>query len=192
MQVFPCGLYHSPALHKTCYINQQECYKLLFEATAQALVKVALNPKFLGAQIGAVSVLHTWGQALTYHPHIHMVVPAGGLSEDGMEWIEAGKRFFVPVKALSSVFRGRMWSLLEKGIKTGKIKLANNFESVYDLKKALYHKNWNVYAKRPLADPQSVVQYLGRYTHRVAISNSRLVDANTKKVTFDGRTIAID
>ena len=173
-----------PALHKTSYINQRECYKLLFKATALALQKVGKNPKFLGAQTGAVSVLHTWGQALTYHPHIHMIVPAGGLSDDGMEWIEAGKKFFVPVKALSSVFRGVMWSLLEKDIETGKIKLANDFKNVYALKKVLYAKNWNVYAKKSLAGPQSVVQYLGRYTHRVAVSNSRLVDANAQKVTF--------
>jgi len=171
-------------LHKTFYINQRESYKLLFKASAETLQKVGNNPKFLGAQTGGVSVLHTWGQALTYHPHIHMLVPAGGLSEDGVEWIHAGKKFFLPVKALSSVFRGVMWSMLEKQIKSGNIKLADNFSDVGSLKKAVYTKNWNVYAKKPLAGPESVVQYLGKYTHRVAISNSRLVSANDGKVTF--------
>ena len=171
-------------MHKTFYINQRECYKLLFKASAETLQKVGRNPKFLGAQTGAVSVLHTWGQALTYHPHVHMLVPAGGLSEDGTEWVHAGKKFFLPVKALSSVFRGVLWSLLEKGIESSKIKLADNFKDVNALKKALYLKNWNVYAKKPLAGPESVIQYLGRYTHRVAINNSRLVSANQSKVTF--------
>lgn len=171
-------------LHKTFYINQQECYKLLFKASAEALQKVGANPTFLGAQTGAVSVLHTWGQALTYHPHVHMIVPAGGLSEDGTEWVHAGKKFLLPVKALSSVFRGVMWAMLERGINTGTIQLADNFSNVHSLKKDLYAKNWNVYAKKSLAGPQSVVQYLGRYTHRVAISNSRLVDASEGKVTF--------
>lgn len=171
-------------LHKTFYINQRECYKLLFKASAETLQKVSRNPRFLGAETGAVSVLHTWGQALTYHPHIHMLVPAGGLSEDGVEWIHAGKNFFLPVKVLSSVFRGVLWSMLEAKLRTGKIKLADNFASANDLKQTLYTKNWNVYAKKPLAGPESVVQYLGRYTHRVAISNNRLVGADDGKVTF--------
>ena len=171
-------------LHKTFYINQPECYKLLFKASAETLKKVGRNPKFLGAETGAVSVLHTWGQSLTYHPHIHMLVPAGGLSEDGIEWVHAGKKFFLPVKALSKVYRGVLWSLLEKHIISGKIKLADNFSNVGELKKALYSKNWNVYAKKSLAGHESVVQYLGRYTHRVAISNSRLVSADQGKVVF--------
>ena len=171
-------------LHKTFYINQQECYKLLFKASAETLQKVGANPSFLGAQTGAVSLLHTWGQALTYHPHVHMLVPAGGLSEDGTEWVHAGKKFFLPVKALSSVFRGVMWTMLEQGINTGTIQLADNSSDIHSLKKDLYGKNWNVYAKKSLASPESVVQYLGRYTHRVAICNSRLVDASESKVTF--------
>lgn len=171
-------------LHKTFYINQRECYKLLFKASAETLQKVGRNPKFLGAQTGAVSVLHTWGQALTFHPHIHMLVPAGGLSEDGMEWVHAGKKFFLPVKALSSVFRGVMWSMLAARVKSGEINLADNFASIDELKNSLYAKNWNVYAKKSLAGPESVVQYLGKYTHRVAINNSRLVSSSHGKVTF--------
>ncbi|MCH8080722.1 MAG: IS91 family transposase [Proteobacteria bacterium] len=171
-------------LHKVFYLNQRVCYNLLFNAASQTLKKVALNPKFLGAETGAVAVLHTWGQALTYHPHIHMIVPAGGLSADGVEWIRAGKKFFLPVKALSKVFRGVMWSLLQKQIDQGNIQLPSDVALVTALKKQLYEKNWNVYTKKSLAGPQSVVQYLGKYTHRVAISNSRIVNIDQGKVTF--------
>ena len=171
-------------LHKVFYLNQPLCYNLLFNAASQTLKKVALNPKFLGAQTGAVAVLHTWGQALTYHPHIHMIVPAGGLSPDGVEWIRAAKKFFLPVKVLSKVFRGVMWDLLQKQIAHGKIRLPDDVELPAVLKKQLYEKNWNVYTKNSLAGPQSVVQYLGKYTHRVAISNSRIVSIDRGKVTF--------
>jgi len=172
------------SLHKVFYLNQRVCYNLLFKATSQALRKVGENPRFLGAQTGAVAVLHTWGQALTYHPHIHMIVPAGGLSADGIEWIRARRRFFLPVKALSKVFRGVIWGLLEKQVTLGAIRLPDDLETLTILKAKLYQKDWNVYAKKSMAGPQSVVQYLGRYTHRVAISNNRIVDINEGKVTF--------
>lgn len=171
-------------LHKTFYINQRKCYDLLFKAASATLQKVGKNPKFLGAQTGAVAVLHTWGQSLTYHPHIHMLIPAGGLSEDGMEWVDAGKKFFLPVKALSKVFRGVFWDLLEKQIDDREVKLPWDVANTSLLKERLYAKNWNVYTKKSLAGPQSVVQYLGKYTHRVAISNSRLVAVKDGKVSF--------
>lgn len=171
-------------LHKTFYINQRVCYGLLFKAASTTLQKVSKNPQFLGAQTGAVAVLHTWGQSLTYHPHIHMLIPAGGLSEDGMEWIRAGRKFFLPVKALSKVFRGVLWSLLEKQIVNKKVRLPEGIATTYELRKRIYAKNWNVFAKKSLAGPQSVVQYLGKYTHRVAISNSRLVTVKEGKVIF--------
>ncbi len=172
------------ALHKVFYLNQRVCYDVLFKAAAQTLQKVSQNPKFLGAETGAVAVLHTWGQALTYHPHIHMINPAGGLSADGVEWVQAPKKFFLPVKALSKVFRGVMWGLLEKHIALRNIRLPDEVAGIEALKKQLYEKNWNVYAKKSMAGPQSVVQYLGRYTHRVAISNNRIVDIDGRKVTF--------
>jgi len=171
------------SLHKVFYLNQRVCYNLLFKATSQALRKVAENPKFLGAQTGAVAVLHTWGQALTYHPHIHMIVPAGGLSADGLEWVWSRKKFLVPVKVLSKVFRGIMWGLLEKQLAAKKVKLPSDITRTL-LKSRWYEKDWNVYAKKSMAAPQSVLQYLGRYTHRVAISNNRIVDINQGKVTF--------
>lgn len=172
------------SLHKLFYLNQRVCYNLLFKAASQTLRKVGNNPKFLGAQTGAVAVLHTWGQALTYHPHIHMIIPAGGLSDDGMEWVQAPKKFFLPVKALSKVFRGVMWGLLEKHVTSREIKLPEDISGLGLLKKRLYEKNWNVYCKKSMAGPQSVVQYLGKYTHRVAISNNRIVGIASGKVTF--------
>ncbi len=172
------------ALHKVFYLNQRVCYNLLFQAASQALRKVGQNPKFLGAETGAVAVLHTWGQALTYHPHIHMIIPAGGLSADGVEWVRATKTFFLPVKALSKVFRGVLWGLLEKQVASGQVRLPDDVAGITVLKKNLYEKNWNVYTKKSMAGPQSVVRYLGRYTHRVAISNNRIEGVAGGKVTF--------
>ncbi len=171
-------------LHKLFYINQKQAYALLFKASGMALNKCASNPKYLGAQTGAVSVLHTWGQTLTYHPHIHMIVPAGGISEDGMEWVYSGKKFFLPVKVLSSLFRGILSGLLEKSINNGDIKLPDNIESYDSLKKQMYAKKWVVYAKSPFTTPDRVIEYLGNYTHRVAISNHRIISLKEGKVTF--------
>ena len=168
------------ALHKTFYINQRICYDVLFKAASLALKKASQNPKFLGADTGAVAVLHTWGQALTYHPHIHMIIPAGGLSADGVEWVQAPRKFFLPVKALSKIFRGVMWALLEKQVALNNIKLPGSVQ----LKRKLYEKNWNVFTCKSMAGPQSVLRYLGKYTHRVAIDNSRLVAIDQGKVTF--------
>ncbi len=171
-------------LHKLFYINQKQAYSLLFKASNQALKICASNPKYLGAQTGAVSVLHTWGQTLTYHPHIHMIVPAGGLSEDGMEWIRSGEKFFLPVKVLSALFRGILSRLLEEKINRGEINLPDDIESYDRLKKKMYAKKWVVYAKSPFATPERVIAYLGNYTHRVAISNHRIISLKDGKVTF--------
>ena len=171
-------------LHKTFYINQRTAYALLFKAAAQALKNCATNVRFLGAQPGAVAVLHTWGQTLTYHPHIHMIVPAGGLSEDDMEWITAGEKFFLPVKALSGVFRGILCRLLQTAILDNKISLPEDIESFWKLKKELYLKPWNVYCKKPFGSPYRVVEYLGRYSHRVAITNHRIISDDNGKITF--------
>jgi hypothetical protein len=156
----------------------------MFDAASQALQNAGKNPRFLGAETGFVAVLHTWGQTLSYHPHIHMLVPAGGLTEDGMEWIQAPKKFFVPVKALSAMFRGIFSRLLKKHLDKNDLKLPDGFPGFDMLKKALYEKNWNVYAKKALGGVNSVLAYLGRYTHRVAISNSRLVCIENAQVTF--------
>lgn len=171
-------------LNPLFYINQAVCYKLLFNAASEALQNAGRNLRFLGAETGAVAVLHTWGQTLSYHPHIHMLVPAGGLSEDGTEWVGAPKKFFVPVKALSKMFRGIFIRLLKKHMFENNLKLPNGFPTFQTLKEKLYEKNWNVYAKKALGGITSVLAYLGRYTHRVAISNSRLVNIENDKVTF--------
>lgn len=171
-------------LNPLFYINQKQCYKLLFDAASEALKNAGRNPRFLGAETGAVAVLHTWGQTLSYHPHIHMLVPAGGLSEDGIEWIKAPKKFFVPVKALSKMFRGILIRQLKKLIDENKIKTPDDFLGFTLLKEKLYEKNWNVYSKKALGGINSVLAYLGRYAHRVAISNSRLVKIKDNKVTF--------
>jgi len=172
------------SLHRLFYMNQAQAYKLLFKASSMALKTCAANPSFLGAQTGAVAVLHTWGQTLNYHPHIHMIVPAGGLSEDNMEWVHSGKNFFLPVKVLSALFRGILCSLLEKEITNNTIKLTDDCSNFNQLKAQLYKTPWNVYAKKPLGGPDKVVEYLGKYTHRVAISNHRIMSCNDGRITF--------
>jgi hypothetical protein len=171
-------------LHKTFYINQHVAYSLMFKAAGEALRICAANPKYLGAQTGAVAVLHTWGQTLTYHPHIHMIVPAGGLSEDGMEWIPSGRKFFLPVKVLSQLFRGLLCRLTGEAVSKNKIRLPDDLNSFDKLKSLMYAKPWVVYAKNPFAGPERVIEYLGNYTHRVAISNHRIIDEQDGKVTF--------
>jgi hypothetical protein len=175
-------------LNTMFYINQRECYRILFSSAWEALKKAGNNSGFLGAEVGAVAVLHTWGQTLSYHPHVHMLVPAGGLSEDGMEWIEAPRTFFVPVKALSAMFRGIIVRQLKELINEGNLKLPIDFEGFEPMKKELYSKNWNVYCKKALGGINSVLQYLGRYTHRVAISNSRLMGLENGKISFRYRS----
>jgi hypothetical protein len=171
-------------LHKTFYINQYLAYSLMFKAAGEALKICAKNPMFLGAQTGAVAVLHTWGQTLAYHPHIHMIVPGGGLSEDGMEWISSGKKFFLPVKVLSRLFRGILCRLIGHAIANNKLKLPDDIQDFEELKKLMYSKNWVVYAKNSFAGPQRVIEYLGNYTHRVAISNHRIIQEKDGKITF--------
>jgi hypothetical protein len=171
-------------LHGLFYLNQRVCYNILFGASSQALQKVGSNPGFLGAQTGALSVLHTWTQTLCYHPHIHMLVPAGGLSDDGMEWKSTGKKFFLPGKVLSRIFRGIMFRLLKEALEKGKIKLPETISCFDQLKDHLYQKDWNVYLKKSFGGINSVLKYLGRYTHRVAISNSRLISFSGQEVSF--------
>jgi hypothetical protein len=168
-------------LNETVYKYQKLCYDLLLKISAQTMLQVASRRGFLGAQTGCLSVLHTWGQNLQYHPHIHMLVPAGGLSEDSIEWIKTGKKFFVPVKILSRVFRGKFIQQLEKLCMKGEIDIAGNFSA---LKAELYKKNWVVYSKKTFTGPGQVIKYLGRYTHRVAISNNRIIAHEQDKVAF--------
>lgn len=175
-------------LRSLFYINQRFCYNLLFECSSKAIKKTALNPSFLGVETGCLSVLHTWGQSLNYHPHIHMLVPAGGLDSDGVEWIHANKKFFVPIKALSAIFRGVFMERLIGAIQSKELKIPKSQDVLYgdikSIKSKAYEKPWNVYVKKTFKGANQVVSYLGRYTHRVAISNSRILDTDGQTVRF--------
>jgi hypothetical protein len=171
------------SLHSLFYTNQASCYDLLLKTAALTIKQVAKSKNGIGADVGGISLLHTWGQALTYHPHVHMLVPAGGLSEDRMEWVYANKKFFVPVRVLSKVFRGILCKNLEKELYIGNLFLSEG-TLWKDLKNKLYQKDWNVYVKPAMAGPEKVLEYLGRYTHRVAISNERITKVADEQVTF--------
>ena len=172
------------ALHKLFYANQAICYDLLMRSASQAILKAGENPAFLGAKTGCVAILHTWGQALTYHPHVHLLVPAGGFDSDMVEWIKSEKTFFAPVKALSSLFRGifaeNIYKYAEGLIPSGNGEITD----IHYLRTLIYKTSWNVFAKPALNNAEKVIEYLGRYTHRVAISNARIVEISNDKVHF--------
>jgi predicted RNA-binding Zn-ribbon protein involved in translation (DUF1610 family) len=163
---------------------------LLFEIAAEVLRTIAADPKHLGAQIGATLVLHTWGSALTHHPHIHGIVPGGGLSLDGERWVACKSGFFLSVRVLSRLFRRRFLEALNKAYALGHLQFwgdyahLSNAAAFADWLAPLKQCDWVVYAKRPFAGPKAVLAYLSRYTHRVAISNSRLMAFNEQGVTF--------
>jgi hypothetical protein len=171
-------------LHNLFYINQQVAYSLLFKAVGKTIIQCAKNTQYLGVQAGVVCLLHTWGQTLTYHPHIHCIVPAGGLSDDGMEWIGSARNFFVPVKVLSAVFRGVLCRLIDDAINKGEIKLPDETANFQVLKTKCYDNKWVVYAQKPFSSADNLIRYLGNYTHRVAISNHRIIDYKDGKVIF--------
>jgi hypothetical protein len=172
------------------YYNKSVVYRLLFDVAAETLRTIAADPKYLGAQIGATLVLHTWGSALTHHPHVHGIVPGGGLSLDGNRWVACKPGFFLPVRVLSRLFRRRFLEELGKAHNGGQLQFFGEYSSLSNPKAfanwmaPLRKCEWVVYAKRPFAGPSAVLAYLSRYTHRVAISNQRLVDSNEDGVTF--------
>jgi putative transposase/transposase-like zinc-binding protein len=176
--------------------NKRVVYNLLFHAAAQTLLEVAANPKHLGAEIGFLAVLHTWGQNLQHHPHIHCIIPAGGLTPDHSRWIRSAPGFFLPVRVLSAVFRGKFSDGLKRLFRQGKLSFHGPLNSLREPKRfgaflrQLWCKQWVVYARKPFRSPEYVLQYLGRYTHRVAISNHRLVAFEDGKVTFRWRDYA--
>jgi Putative transposase len=182
---------HSPAAIATiAYQNKRELYGILFRATAQTLLTIAADPKHLGAEIGFFAVLHTWGHNLLHHPHLHCVVTGGGLSPDGTQWICCRDGFFLPVGVLSRLFRRLFLEYLLKALDAGKLEFFSSLQSLRDRCSFLDYlaplraAEWVVYAKRPFAGPEQVLDYVGRYTHRVAISNNRLLDIAEGKVTF--------
>src|SRR5215467_15767694 len=173
--------------------NKKILYDLLFRSSAETLLEVASNPRRLGAEIGFFSVLHTWSQKLTAHPHVHCVVPAGGLSPDHTRWVRSRDNYFLPKEVLQEVFRGKFVNALEQAFRDGQLRFYGDLKLLAQPKtfaawlRPLYRQDWVVYLKRPFGGPQYVLHYLGRYTHRVAISNHRLVSFADGLVTFRWR-----
>jgi hypothetical protein len=180
------------------YQNKAAIYDLLFKAAAEATLTIAADPKYLGATIGITAVLHTWGSALTHHPHVHMIVPGGGISLEGRRWIACRPTFFLPVRVLSRLFRRLLLKMLAMAHKAGRLAFFGNHAALAE-KRAfatflapLRKAEWVVYAKRPFGGPQAVLAYLSRYTHRVAISNRRLISADDAGVTFKWKDYKIE
>jgi Putative transposase/Transposase zinc-binding domain len=176
--------------------NKKIVYDLLFKASADTLLAIARNPKYLGAEIGFFSVLHSWNQKLEFHPHIHCVVPAGGLSTDRGRWVATHPKFFLPLEALAKVFRGKFTDALKEAFANGHLGFYGTLKPLgrpkvfAQLLQQIHREKWVVYAKPPFGGPLHVLRYLGRYTHRVAISNHRLISFADDQVTFRWRDSA--
>lgn len=177
-ELLPVGYFHvvftiPTELYKVFYKYKREMYTALFKASSETVQELATDKKYLGAQVGITAILHTWGQNLMFHPHIHMIIPSGGLTTTG-KWKPSKKKFFIPVKVLSRKFRGKLLAFI-------KDKLDNT------IRDTLYQKEWIVYCKPPFKSSKHVLNYLGRYTHRVAISNNRILKLENNQVTFKWR-----
>jgi hypothetical protein len=194
-ELLPVAYYHVvftlPApIADIAYQNKAAIYGILFKATAETLITIAADPRHLGARIGLTAVLHTWGSALTHHPHLHCIVPGGGLSPDGERWISCRPGFFLPVRVLSRLFRRLFLDKLAAAHDAGRLHFFGEHAPLAERRAFAAHLaplrtiEWVVYAKRPFAGPQAVLAYLSRYTHRVAIANSRLIACDDKGVTF--------
>ena len=172
------------------FTNKRVMYGLLFKASAQAMLTMAADPKHLGAKIAITSVLHTWGSAMTHHPHVHMIVPGGGISLDGKRWVSCRSNFLLSVRVLSRLFRRLYLEMLAKAYETGELSFFGKNSNLSDpaafarLLRRARKGEWVVYAKRPFGGPDAVLSYLSRYTHRIAISNRRLVSADRHHVVF--------
>ena len=178
--------------------NQHLFYSLLFQASSATLLEVAANPKHLGAKIGFVSILHTWGQNLREHPHVHCLIPQGGISPDSERWVYSRRRFFLPKKVLGQVFRGKLIDVLSRLYRKKKLKFTGTLAYLNDPKqftefiRTLHRHEWVIDVRPALGGPEQVIRYLGRYTHRVAISNHRLTNFDGEKVTFRWKDYAHD
>ena len=202
-ELLPVGYFHVvytlPAeLRDVAYQNKRVIYHLLIKAAAETTLTIAADPKRLGARIGITAVLHTWGSALTHHPHVHMIVPGGGLSDDGSRWLSSHSNFLVHVNVLARLFRGKFLTMLTNAHAEGRLKFFNTHAGLA-AKRAfkrflapLRKIEWVVYCKDPFAGPEQVLRYLSRYTHRVAISNRRLVSADDNGVAFRWKDYRID
>ena len=194
-ELLPVGYFHlvftlPKSIADIAYQNKRLIYDLLFKASAETMLTIAADPKHLGAKVGFTSVLHSWGSAMTHHPHLHLIVPGGGISMDGSRWVSCRQNFFLPVRVLSRLFRGLIMKGLKKAHADGRLKFFNDHQALADKTafnaylKPLYKTNWAIHAKEPFAGPKAVLAYLSRYTHRVAIANSRLISVDDKTVTF--------
>jgi hypothetical protein len=194
-ELLPVDYYHvvftlPAAISDIAYQNKAVIYQLLFKTVAETLLRIAADPKHLGAHIGVTAVLHTWGSALTHHPHLHCIVPGGGLSLDGQHWVACRPDFFLPVRVLSRLFRRLFLEQLRAAYYAGHLQFFGQHQNLTDPQDfanylaPLRKIDWVVYAKRPFAGPEAVLAYLSRYTHRVAIANSRLIACDESGVTF--------
>jgi hypothetical protein len=194
-ELLPVGYVHvvftmPEPLARLALVNKRVVYDLLFQATAETLLQVARNPKRLGGAVGGLMVLHTWGQRLQHHPHVHCVVPMGGLAPDGGRWIHARPRFFLPIAVLRKLVRGKLVAGLRKAFQAGRLNFPGSLsrlkpEAAFSaFLRTLYRQPWIVYAKPPFGSSAHVLQYLARYTHRVAISNHRIVNVTDDVVSF--------
>ncbi len=194
-ELLPVPYYHvvftlPAALGALAFANKAVVYNLLFKAAAETLTTIAADPKHLGARIGLTAVLHTWGSALTHHPHVHVIAPGGGLSPDGSRWVACKPGFFLPVRVLSRLFRRLFLEGLAALNEAGRLAFFGDLAPLADQRAfdaflaPLSRSEWVVYAKRPFAGPEAVLAYLARYTHRVAIANSRLIKLDEAGVTF--------
>ena len=194
-ELLPVGYFHVvftlPApIADIAWHNKRAVYDLLMRASAETTLTIAADPKHLGARIGITSVLHTWGSAMTHHPHVHMIVPGGGLSADGSQWVPCRANFFLPVRVLSRLFRRLFLEGLSKLHRGGRLAFFGDHAGLADraafdaVLEPLRSTEWVVYAKEPFAGPKAVLAYLARYTHRVAISNSRLISMGADGITF--------
>jgi hypothetical protein len=201
--LLPAPYYHvvftlPAAIADIAYQNKAVIYDLLFKISAETMLTIAADPKRLGARIGITSVLHSWGSALTHHPHVHMVVPGGGISLDGERWVACRKGFFLPVRVLSRLFRRLFLEKLVAAHQTGRLSFFGDYIHLANAQSFAAHlaplrkAEWVVYAKRPFGGPEAVLAYLSRYTHRVAIANSRLIAFDEQGVTFRWKDYRIE
>jgi hypothetical protein len=180
------------------YQNKAVIYDLLFKASSETVLTIAADPKHLGARIGILSVLHTWGSALTHHPHVHMIVPGGGFSLDGTNWVSCRADFFLSVRVLSRLFRRLFLDKLAAAHKAGELQFFGDHAKLAEAKAftaylvPLRNREWVVYSKRPFGGPEEVLRYLARYTHRVAISNRRLISCDENGVTFKWKDYRVE
>jgi ssDNA-binding Zn-finger/Zn-ribbon topoisomerase 1 len=202
-ELLPVPYYHvvftlPASIADIAYQNKAVIYNLLFKASAETLTTIAADPKHLGARIGILSVLHTWGSALTHHPHVHMIVPGGGISLDGEKWVSCRPGFFLPVRVLSRLFRRLFLEKLVAAHQAGELQFFGNHAALTDAQAfaaylaPLRNSEWVVYSKRPFGGPKEVLRYLARYTHRVAISNRRLIALDDNGVTFKWKDYRIE